>query len=338
MPKRIILPDEIVVKFNSGGTVRSLSREYRVSQGCIKRNLEDKGIKDFRTPKGAKLTQLPQEAYLEYERGASYEDIKNKYKVSYTTVKKLLTQNGIKTRSFWEQCQKYTLNKNYFDIIDAEQKAYWLGFLYADGCNYHAAGLLSINLAEKDKGHLELLKNHIGSNYPLKRIENKGFKDYPVSICYGLCIYSRYLTDKLTKVGCHPNKTFSVEFPTQNQVPKSLIRHFIRGYLDGDGCISVYKTKKAKYFKSVSINICGNKPFLIEMSNILTDELKIKMPLYKTRGIFELRTSSRGNIDKLLEWIYKDATVYLDRKYQKFIQAREEYKKAQKHYAKSGYV
>ena len=124
---------------------------------------------------------------------------------------------------------RHTLNKNYFKNIDTEEKAYWLGFIAADGCVYKMsknAYRLQINLSAVDIGHLELFNDCIESDYIItqKKVNNS-------DTCI-LKISSKEFTDNLINLGITPNKSLIVQMPNISQ---DLIRHFIRGYFDGDG-------------------------------------------------------------------------------------------------------
>lgn len=137
---------------------------------------------------------------------------------------------------------KYVYNKDYFKIIDSEDKAYWLGFLYADGCinkcyrNKKLQGMhLELTVCEKDKHHLSKFKWCLSSDVPIKKkivLLNK--KEY---VAYRLCICCTEICQDLIKLKCIPSKTYSIKFPSYEIVPKLYMRDFIRGYFDGDGCI-----------------------------------------------------------------------------------------------------
>jgi len=51
--------------------------------------------------------------------------------------------------------RKYSLNENYFDEIDTSNKAYILGFLYADGYNNRINNTVVLSLFKQDREILE---------------------------------------------------------------------------------------------------------------------------------------------------------------------------------------
>lgn len=130
---------------------------------------------------------------------------------------------------------KYELNETYFDCIDTENKAYILGLLYADGNVGKETNIIQISLQESDKSILEKMQKEIGSTHPLKMIPyNSKNPNWKNQFC--LSISNKYMHDSLVKQGLVPNKSLILKYP--NFLENNLQRHFIRGYMDGDGSIS----------------------------------------------------------------------------------------------------
>ena len=109
-------------------------------------------------------------------------------------------------------------NHNTFEIIDTEEKAYWLGFLYADGCISKNQNIIQIALKRADKTHLEKFREFIG-NTNNKITYSKNTKSYR------FCFNSKKIKQDLIKLGCIPAKSLTLKFPTEKQIPKDLIRH-----------------------------------------------------------------------------------------------------------------
>jgi len=161
-----------------------------------------------------------------------------KYNVSNSFVCKFLKRNGIKNVRYNTNklVRKYSLNDNYFDVIDTEEKAYFLGLLYADGCNLFDKNnnVTTISLQEKDVKILERFNYEIKSDRPLEfmyKNNDNHQNQYRLTMC------SEQISTNLSLLGCTPRKSLTLKFPTEEQVPNHLIQHFIRGYFDGDGCI-----------------------------------------------------------------------------------------------------
>ena len=205
----------------------------------------------------------------------------------------------------------YECNEKFFDVIDTEEKAYWLGFLYADGCIANDTHYMSLVLSISDKEHLIEFNKHIKSTYPIKIEREKYVK---------LKISNKHIGNSLINKGCIPKKSLILEFPNLSQVPKFLIRHFIRGYFDGDGCICNQLNNKG-YFRS-KINIVGTNNFLSGLIIHLPIE-NIKVHQRNGFKVHEINIYNKKDIIKIMHYLYDDATVYLKRKYNKFLTVKD---------------
>lgn len=206
----------------------------------------------------------------------------------------------------------YHCNYEYFKDIDTEEKAYWLGFIYADGNVNKAQNTLRINLQVNDSNHLVKLNKSIGGNFNV-RIYDEVHKDksYPMS---QILIYSTSMVKDLMSYGVFPNKTDKIIFP---DLPENLIRHFIRGYFDGDGSICERKHKKRLSDLACSFS-CGSMLFLEKLREILyQNNIKSYIVQDKRGNKASLSLAGLTNPDVFLHYMYDNATIYLDRKYNK---------------------
>lgn len=130
---------------------------------------------------------------------------------------------------------------------------------------------------------------------------------------YRLSVYSKEIHKDLINLGCIPNKSPILNFP--NFLNKRFIRHFIRGYFDGDGCICISNNKG-------HFNLLGNKTFLEEVQRNLCDNIKIYTPTSiskkSSENIYVFQKSSNMQLKKLFEYLYEDTNIYLERKFIKF--------------------
>ena len=144
--------------------------------------------------------------------------ISKKLNIDYGSVKRALNKKGIKLRSLSEAQKKYTLNRNYFDDIDTQNKAYILGLLYADGNVGKDNYVIQICLQEEDKHILEQIKNELNSNRPLYFKEtnkkNKSWKN-----TYSLILNDEHMHQSLINKGVVPQKTFKIKFPEFFHLP-----------------------------------------------------------------------------------------------------------------------
>ena len=217
---------------------------------------------------------------------------------------------------------KYSVNQNYFNIIDNEWKAYWLGFLYADGMNKIKRRIksdkfdysTSLCLAKIDKSHIEKFKNSLQSNSPIRdhisKLNGNIYNNSKILIC------NKQMCEDLNRLGCVPNKSLILKFPTEDQVPKKFIRDFIRGYFDGDGCIHINLIKK-----NIQFNLVGTLEFIEKMQEILIKELditKTKIQKSEKSRAYSFQCGSVVSIQKIYNYLYKNCNIYLDRKLKKF--------------------
>jgi len=240
-----------------------------------------------------------------YESGETTKEISKKLNISYCNTNyriNLIKQN--KTKQHF-----VPNNENFFENIDTEEKAYWLGFIYADGC-IHRNNILSINLSIVDEIHLQKLANIFGRN--LIKYNSNEFK-YILFQIHNSKIY----TD-LTNHGLEERKTYSDNVTILEYVPDYLMSHFVRGEFDGDGCIS--KNGKNKKTSNAKISIVGNPNFLQKLQKIIVKILNLKETKIQQKPGFccELEYGGNKQIEKIYNWIYLDATIWLERKRCKF--------------------
>jgi len=207
------------------------------------------------------------------------------------------------------------MNENYFRVIDNEKKAYFLGLLYADGCNHENIGF-SIFLQKRDGILVRTLKKDIQSGHKisLKLKRKESHQDQ-----LGIRISCPKMSHDLSKNGCVPRKSLILKFPNTDIVPEYLIHHFIRGYFDGDGCISVSK-RKNRPTKDGRINIFSSYEFCLSLKQIF-DYLGIRFTFQKgLKTSASLHSSGTFNILKFYNFIYNGAKIFLSRKKEKFEQ------------------
>lgn len=227
------------------------------------------------------------------------------------SVRRCLQKNNIKLRPKFAFSRKYKLDESFFEKIDTEEKAYWLGFLYADGAVYYCKHgcYFHLTLQEKDEGMVEKFKENLKTNISLRIYSEKKQK--------GLMINSKKMVEDLIKLGCTPRKSFKITFPNFDCVPQYLMRHFIRGYFDGDGTVR-FNVRRSR----TEIKIISNIDFCKGMQNYLEKYCKISK-FYKYR-VFETKRKNEyytnigfGRTDCVMnffKFIYENATIFLKRK------------------------
>lgn len=242
--------------------------------------------------------------------------------VNEKTILYWVDKHGIPRIGKYNNSRKHHVNQQYFSIIDSQHKAYWLGFAMADACIYKGDSEYSfrfqINLALKDKLHLELFNKTIESDYVVKEklvlLSNNKYYE----TCY-LKIDNTPFCHQLIKHGVVPKKTGQETIPS---LPDALLRHFIRGYFDGDGGISIHRN--GSYY---SISISSNLNFLQSLLSILESMGIATYCIEPHHGCWSFRSSNRQTIQTLYNYFYEEAMVYLDRKKLIFDQALLKYKR-----------
>lgn len=207
----------------------------------------------------------------------------------------------------------YKADYNYFDKIDSEDKAYWLGFLFADGCIVDGDGSkrLQISLKSDDYKHLCKLKKSLNSTHPIHHRVIKSGKMQGKKYC-SLFIRSDKLCDALIKLGCTPRKSLTLEFP---KLSKKLIPHFIRGYFDGDGTVFISKEKhwrNGKISDVIHYRFLGTENFLKEIDKNINLNGNIKK--IKGSKALELVYKRNKKLKSFYNYLYSKGSIFLERK------------------------
>lgn len=227
----------------------------------------------------------------------------NRKKVSYYLKEKGYRPNLKYVRQNQNQPNKKYVNENIFEIINTEEKAYWLGFMFADGCVNRTSDRIELSLKEDDYNHIQNFKSFLESEHVIgKKSKTINGKTY---ISYRLGITNKKLKQDLIRHGCVPNKTKILRFPT---LEKELVKHFIRGYVDGDGCITSHCTSK------VSLEILGTKEFLIEILKFYNLETDKYIYSFKHSDINRLILTGIKAFNVIKD-LYDNSNIYLDRKF-----------------------
>lgn len=208
--------------------------------------------------------------------------------------------------------QKYHYNKNKFNEITTEEDAYWLGFITADGCVIENK-FLQIKLAEKDKNHLikfcnylelpeseinEIIKNGFGGSYT---------KNNPVSIIRICC---KEIINNLINKGILPRKSGKENPYICNSF--ELQKAYIRGIIDGDGYL-----RSTQY----GIGVVGSKEICDYIFNFINENIIdiSNNHIHKHGSIWKLELGGRLQTSKIIQCLYCNSKIHLDRKYELYI-------------------
>jgi hypothetical protein len=254
------------------------------------------------------------EIILRYINGEKSTDLAKEFKCTYSTILNVIKRNGEKSKSKSEAHVIHHCNENYFTIIDSEDKAYFLGLLYADGCIHNTQPRFLISLQEEDKHILELFKEKIEYTGYLYLRSSEIRKNQ-----YSLEITSEKLKEDLINLGCVSKKSLILQFPNEMQVPIELIHHFIRGVFDGDGSVGVTtRLIKGKEYKEQFIQFIGSNNFIDGLCKQLDFLNRFTISSVNNGNNKQIAIKSKLDFIQMYEFLYKDATIYLHRKYNKF--------------------
>ena len=305
-----------ILLLNSQGISNCLiGKQLNVDRKVIERFLKkNKKYSKYRISRKLNKKQI-QIAQKEYSKGKSATSIAKKLKKSTSFVIEELNKINIfdKNRKYPHTNRKYKCNHSFFKTINTEEKAYWLGFIAADG-NIFEKGythLLSIGIQTRDKRMLYKFKKSIQSNHPIhdrKRISINGNKVFISTIS----IQSKEIASDLISNGITPKKSLTINFNeiTKN-IQEGLQHHFVRGYFDGDGCVSVHKNQLRFSFVSGSKNMIEELQKFFEKKCNLN---KVKISTSKNNKYFIFKYGGNLNATKIYQLLYSNANIFLKRK------------------------
>jgi hypothetical protein len=245
----------------------------------------------------------------EYISGISCTVLGRKYGTSNVTIINILKRHGIERRSFHASKLKYKYDESFFDNIDTEEKAYFLGLMYADGYNHETADYISLCLTDYEL--VDRFRHALATDRPIYEGHSSRRDGYIGKLKYDLRVFGKHICSALASKGCYQGKSLSLKFPPADILPIGLASAFCRGYFDGDGCIHIRKQGRNKV-----VHICGTEAFLTSMANRLPCPSYVRQRHQNTiwfLGIYQME-----HINSFRDWLYESATIWLDRKRCKF--------------------
>ena len=261
-----------------------------------------------------KKLNLPKNKVIDlYYSGFGCYKIAKIYKCSASSINNLLKSEGINTKKTPNDYRKFKLNQDYFNVIDSDIKAYFLGLIYSDGCISGTS--LRLSLQEEDEYVLSKFLNEIGSESKLYFIPKRKSSHKNQKL---ISISNIKMINDLHHLGVTKKKSLTIKFPSNNQVPEKYLNHFIRGVFDGDGSIFKYErlVNGKKYIESGASIISSNE-FILGLSNILKfGNLYVTNNGKNSFLSFKKKTELR----KIFDYLYKDSKIHLTRKYSKFLE------------------
>lgn len=298
---------EVIDKYIRGRSVGDIADALQVPRHIIQHLIHKQGLA---RPRG--VWEHTDAIKVSYESTKSLHKTASELGLSVSQVIRVLDREHVKREN-----RIHGVNEDYFRVIDTPEKAYYLGFLYADGAitvreKKGQAYRVSVQLAQKDREVIEKFRDAINSDAPIyETIGRYGDKEYPV---VGVHIASKQMILDLIDKGCVPRKSLVLTFP--NWLSSDLRSHFIRGYFDGDGSI----TCQVSNWNSYHFSLLGTEAFLRVVQDILMEDLGFaRTQLGHPSNIWVLRYGGNRQMRMLHRWIYREADgLYLVRKKQKW--------------------
>ena len=253
--------------------------------------------------------------YKYVEEKKSSHEIAKEYNTYNSTVLDILKENGINGRPFTESNRKYNLDTGWFDVINTQEKAYVFGFICADGSISPNRRSVRIEIADYDEEILIKMAKVSHNTSPIKESKSKDRKEKEKKLGHwykNLHWNSIKIVKSLEEKGIVCNKSLVLKFP--NCISEELMPHFIRGYFDGDGSL-------CRSGNGINIKITSSCYFNIELEKIF-NSFNWKTTLnYTENGITtNLCINYQDDVKAFLEWIYKDASIYLERKHNRYLE------------------
>lgn len=243
-----------------------------------------------------------------YKAGHSLKETAEKFSVNYHTLKQNLIRFGYRTPKKKLENQRVE-EILYFDKIDTPEKAYLLGFLFSDGYIAKTAYGVAIGLALQlqDKYILEYIKQAWNVDNKISEYKNSA----------KIQVTDSHMYNRLVELGIQEDKSHQ-DYILPN-IDENLLNSFILGYFDGDGCITI---KSTGY--SVTSICCNSKIFLESVKQFLNkngiETRDVSTEKRPKNNIYVLYISKRAEQIKFMDFIYKDSSIYLKRKHDKFLQ------------------
>lgn len=250
-----------------------------------------------------------------YDEGKSAYQIARDLDLTHTIIYGSLDRTGIERRGKNEAYRKYHFDEHVFDEIDTPEKAYWIGFLYADGYINRTSLRLNINI--EDKSHVEKFNSFLDSDYPILEEDRLCNLNNKMTYKALLIVTHHHFAERLLELGISSGR----EDFNMSEIPQHLYHYWILGYFDGDGCITRRKNiGYNEYFARV--NFSANKKDVLEfIVRQFSSFGGIKNKKIQTRkGSFAIDYCGKNICRKIYDYMYEDTTVFLDRKKEKFME------------------
>jgi intein/homing endonuclease len=260
-------------------------------------------------------TEAFEKEVIELSKTKSQKEIALIYKMNIIKIRDILKNNGVKRKKSRLNMSHLALNIDYFKEINSPDKAYWLGYICADGGIKKSNN--KVSLVSKDLEVIIGFKEAIGAGHTITKSTNYDHRTCKFYTGYSIQIGNELFVANLINLGVTSNKTDVLNFPN---IEEKYYSYFIAGLFDGDGCVSM----KGKYNHALTISLISTNEVLSFIKNYILLKFNIKSKYYCRV------TENKSNVwrmilyadaFKFLNFIYSDNTFkyYLKRKYSVYL-------------------
>lgn len=253
---------------------------------------------------------------LRYLAGENTVQIARTYKVSPSSINKRLRWCSVPIRKAEESFRK-NVNHNFFDAINTEEKAYWLGMLAADGNVGDKRSSITLSLSEMDSHHVQKFAAAVASEHTVGLHRITGSSKYRCDCTF----ISHQMKASLAKHGVVPRKTYTLQWC--HSVPDELKRHYVRGFFDGDG--SVYSDGQSSPSLVITIGTASYefakelRLYLIRECGMRDTRIAHRIDRKATVPFHVVKWTGSRQARRFAAFIYDGATVWLERKRDVFV-------------------
>lgn len=246
-----------------------------------------------------------------YVLGAPVSLIAARHRLAAPAVAGILRRRCHTLRRGPEYLRKHHPVAEFFDVIDTEEKAYILGFVTADGCVHPERNALSIELAERDRTHLERIRDALSPGQELRphthHVGGRAIRQWRLNVI------SREMVAALARLGVGPAKSATVR-PAEC-IPPALVRHYWRGVFDGDGCVTAMKGKTAVSRPVWVFELTGSWPMCEGFRGfLLANAVDTAARVAPAKGVARFSVGGQRVARRTAEILYAASTIALGRK------------------------
>lgn len=296
----------IITSYNQGVTFKELQEEFNAHYYTLKQVLDKYNV-DTSGKRVWGNKDIKDIVRLYTEESYTVPKLRDKYRCRTQTILDILNNNGVNTSENARKSVNRQLHHEYFDLIDTEEKAYFLGMLMADGCvRQHKEWTPTITLELIDLDVIEKFKRAVNADSTItKSTRDRWENENPT---YTIVVRSAQMVKALHKHGVVKNKTY-ITSSLHRTIPPELSQHYLRGLVDGDG--SLYNSN-GRWFLAITN---GHVSFLEDVQDWLQNLVPTlgRVKTYDGKTVARI-TYSGKTAKKVCEALYSDSTIHMNRK------------------------